>query len=131
MHLPSIKALRALEAVGRLGSVRRAAEELHLTRSAVSHQLRFLEAELGFPLTEREGRGVLLTPRGERYAREVRAALRALARAGEQTAEADLAGKLTVSCTPGFATYWLCPNVGRLIIQASTSASSLPGGWTT
>lgn len=115
MRLPSIKALRALEAVGRLGSVRRAAEELHLTRSAVSHQLRFLEAELGFPLTGREGRGVLLTPRGERYAREVRAALRALARAGEDTAGPELAGKLTVSCTPGFATYWLCPNIGRFL----------------
>lgn len=115
MRLPSIKALRALEAVGRLGSVRRAAEELNLTRSAVSHQLRFLEAELGFPLTGREGRGVLLTARGERYAREVRAALRALARAGEETAGPELAGKLTVSCTPGFATYWLCPNVGRFL----------------
>lgn len=115
MRLPSIKALRALEAVGRLGSVRRAAEELNLTRSAVSHQLRFLEAELGFALTEREGRGVLLTARGERYAREVRAALRALARAGEETAGPELAGKLTVSCTPGFATYWLCPNVGRFL----------------
>lgn len=115
MRLPSIKALRALEAVGRLGSVRRAAEELNLTRSAVSHQLRFLEAELGFPLTGREGRGVLLTPRGERYAREVRAALRALARAGEETAGPELAGKLTVSCTPGFATYWLCPNIGRFL----------------
>lgn len=115
MRLPSIKALRALEAVGRLGSVRRAAEELNLTRSAVSHQLRFLEAELGFALTGREGRGVLLTARGERYAREVRAALRALARAGEETAGPELAGKLTVSCTPGFATYWLCPNVGRFL----------------
>lgn len=114
-HLPSMKALRALEAVGRLGSVRQAAEELNLTRSAVSHQLRFLEQDLGFALTERDGRGIVLTVRGERYAREVRSALRSLALAHVHTAEAELIGRLTVSCTPGFATYWLCPNIGRFI----------------
>jgi LysR family glycine cleavage system transcriptional activator len=114
-HLPSMKALRALEAVGRLGSVRQAAEELSLTRSAVSHQLRFLEEDLGFALTERVGRGIVLTLRGERYAREVRGALRALARAQAHTAETELVGRLTISCTPGFATYWLCPNVARFV----------------
>lgn len=112
-NLPSMKALRALEAVGRLGSVREAADELNLTRSAVSHQLRFLEEDLGFALTERDGRGIVLTVRGERYAREVRGALRTLALAHAHTAETELAGRLTISCTPGFATYWLCPNIGR------------------
>ncbi len=112
-HLPSMKALRALEAVARLGSVRQAADELSLTRSAVSHQLRFLEDDLGFPLTERDGRGIVLTARGEHYAREVRAALRALSRAQEQGAATELVGRLTISCTPGFATYWLGPNIGR------------------
>ncbi len=57
--------MRAFDAVARLGSVTRAAQELNLTRSAVSHQLRFLEDELGFALIEREGRGVILTSRGE------------------------------------------------------------------
>ena len=114
-HLPSMKALRALEAVGRLGSVRQAAEELSLTRSAVSHQLRFLEEDLGFALTERDGRGIVLTVRGERYAREVRGALRTLALAHAQTSSTELAGRLTISCTPGFATYWLCPNIARFV----------------
>ena len=65
MALPSTSALRALDAVARLGSVTRAAAELNITRSAVSHQLRFLEQELGFAVVERDGRGVALTPRGE------------------------------------------------------------------
>jgi LysR family glycine cleavage system transcriptional activator len=112
MRIPSLTALRALEAVGRLGSVRQAAEELHLTRSAVSHQLRFLEAELGFPLTERAGRGIALTPRAERYARRVRRALRLLHTARDEAAGAELSGRLTVSSTPGFATYVLAPAVG-------------------
>lgn len=109
--VPSLKAVRALDAVARLGSVRGAAEELKLTRSAVSHQLRFLETALGFSLTEREGRGVRLTLRGERYAREVRGALRILSQAQARSGEERLSGRLTVSCTPGFATYWLCPRI--------------------
>jgi LysR family glycine cleavage system transcriptional activator len=115
VHLPSMKALRALEALGRLGSIRQAADELFLTRSAVSHQLRFLEEEVGFPLTEKQGRGTVLTPRGDRYAKEIRSAFRILARARESGAAPSLSGRLTVSCTPGFATYWLCPNIASFI----------------
>lgn len=111
-RLPPLKAIQALEAVARLGSVHRAAEELNLTRSAVSHQLRSLEDAVGCRLTSRQARGLGLTPQGERYVREARSALRVLGRAQESTAGMGVAGRLTVSCTPGFATYWLCPNVG-------------------
>ena len=55
MAFPSTSALRALDAVARLGSVTRAAAELNITRSAISHQLRFLEQELGFAIVERDG----------------------------------------------------------------------------
>ena len=75
MRVPSTQALRALDAFARHGSVWRAAEELRLTRSAVSHQLRFLERDLGFDLLKRAGKGVSLTPQGQRYAAEVRKAL--------------------------------------------------------
>ncbi len=71
-RVPSTQALRALEAFARTGSMWRAAEELHLTRSAVSHQMRFLERDLGFDLLKRDGKGVSLTPQGKRYAAEVR-----------------------------------------------------------
>src|SRR6186713_1822031 len=75
MRIPSTQALRALESFARHGSVWRSAEELHLTRSAVSHQLRLLERDLGFDLVERIGKGVALTARGQRYAADVRKAL--------------------------------------------------------
>ena len=58
MRYPSITALRALDAVARLGSVTAAAQQLSLTRSAISHQIISLEQSLGFALTERVGRGI-------------------------------------------------------------------------
>lgn len=112
MALPSTSALRALDAVARLGSVTRAAAELNITRSAISHQLRFLERELGFAVIERDGRGVALTPRGESYAREVRKALQTLSDARAKSADAALSGRLVISCAPGFASFWLCAEIG-------------------
>lgn len=85
-----------------------AAQELNRTSSAISHQLRLLESELGLTLTEREGRGISLTPAGRRYAQEIRAALSVIALAAESSADTRLHGRLTISCTPGFAAYWLC-----------------------
>src|SRR3546814_6468946 len=86
MDLPSMNALRAFEAAARLGSVSRAAGELNLTRSAISHQLRFLERELRTKLVKRDGRGIALTPAGRRYARQVQRAF-TLLRSDEHTSE--------------------------------------------
>ena len=113
MRVPSTQALRALEAFARYGSVWRAAEELHLTRSAVSHQLRFLEQDLGFDLLKRAGKGVSLTPQGQRYAADVRKALTLLGDAAVQYGDKGIRGSLTVSCTPGFASLWLCTHVAE------------------
>ena len=113
LRVPSTQALRALEAFARTGSVWRAAEELHLTRSAVSHQLRFLERDLGFDLLKRDGKGVSLTPQGKRYATEVRRALLLLGDAAVQYGDKGIRGALTVSCTPGFASLWLCTHVAE------------------
>lgn len=113
MRVPSTQALRALEAFSRHGSVWRAAEELNLTRSAVSHQIRFLEQDLGFTLLKRAGKGVTLTPQGQRYAGEVRRALTLLGDAAVQYGDKGIRGALTVSCTPGFASFWLCTHVAE------------------
>ena len=113
LRVPSTQALRALEAFARHGSVWQAAEELHLTRSAISHQLRFLEQDLGFDLLKRAGKGVALTPQGKRYAAEVRRALTLLGDAAVQYGDKGIRGALTVSCTPGFASLWLCTHVGE------------------
>ncbi|GAA0413091.1 LysR substrate-binding domain-containing protein [Cocleimonas flava] len=112
---PSTTALRAFEAIARLGSVSAAAVELNLTRSAVSHQLNMLEDLLGFALTKREGRGLVLTLKGERYALETKRALSILLDAARGNDGEEMIGKLTVSCAPGLANYWLCHQLADFI----------------
>lgn len=111
-RVPSVQALRALESFARHGAVWQAAEELHLTRSAVSHQLRLLERDLGFRLLDRVGTRVALTPQGAAYAADVRRALSLIAGSAARNATRGLAGALTVSSTPGFASSWLCGRLG-------------------
>lgn len=113
-RLPSMRALRALDAFARHGSVWQAADDLHLTRSAVSHRLRLLERDLDFALIEREGSRVALTPQGRNYAAEVARMLTLLAEAGaRQRANRDIGGSLTISVTPGFGAAWLAPRIGQ------------------
>lgn len=117
MRFPSMTALRAFDAVSRLGSVSAAAVELNLTRSAISHRINTLEENLGFMLTERTGRGIKLTHEGERYAREVHRILCDVHEAGRHSDEDKVTGRLCVSCNPGFATYWLCQHIGSFLKQ--------------
>lgn len=111
VQLPSMQALRALESFARHGAVWRAADELHLTRSAVSHQLRLLERDLGFTLLQRLGKGVALTPQGRRYAQDVRRALTIIDNAAARHGGEEVCGALRVSCTPGLASMWLCTHI--------------------
>lgn len=71
----SLAPLRYFNEVVRTGSIREAAERLHVAPSAVSRQVRLLETEFGVPLFERHARGVVLTSAGELYARYARSAL--------------------------------------------------------
>lgn len=112
-RIPSTQALRALEGFARLGTVWQAAEELNLTRSAVSHQLRLLERDLGFRLLNRIGTRIELTPQGLAYAADIRRALAVIAGSAARNAGRGVSGALTVSCTPGFASSWLCTKIGR------------------
>jgi LysR family glycine cleavage system transcriptional activator len=110
-RLPPLHALQALDAFARLGTVWEAAEELGITRSAVSHRLSLLESALGFELAARSGKGVALTPRGRRYAEEVRKSLALLAEAHGGRDGKPIEGELCISSTPGFASMWLCNHV--------------------
>ena len=74
----SLSTLRGFEAAARLASFALAADELHLSHSAVSHQIKLLEGELGQPLFRRVGRSVVLTDAGTDFARTVRDMLRRL-----------------------------------------------------
>jgi LysR family glycine cleavage system transcriptional activator len=94
-----------------------AADELNLTRSAVSHQLRLLEKDLGFKILGRTGNRVDISPRAMAYAQDVRLALGLIANAPVLRDEDVLSGALTISCPPGFAADWLCLNIGDFLEQ--------------
>ena len=79
--LPSVNALLAFEAVARLGSATLAAQELSLTQSAISRQLKTLEAQLNVALLDRQGRQLVLTEAGKSYVIQVRDVLNRLAQA--------------------------------------------------
>ncbi len=110
-NLPSLQALRALEAAARLQSFTRAAEELHLTHSAVSHQIRALEGLLDCTLFTRVGARMAPTAVCERLASQIRSGLGIVAQAlAEIRADAcDAAGvtQLTVSVVADIASAWL------------------------
>lgn len=119
-HTPPLAALRAFEAVARLGSLSRAAAELHVTKSAVSHQLRALEADLGVALLRRGGtvRRAETTAAGADLLASVQQALTLLETACRNV-RASARGKrrntLNVSANPSLAAMWLAPRIGRFI----------------
>ena len=109
--LPSISALMCFEAVARLGSATQAAAELSLTQSAVSRQLKSLEAQLGIALLERRGRQLCLTPKGETYVTEVRAVLQRLKTASIAARTDAEDATLNLSILPAFGMHWLAPRL--------------------
>lgn len=112
-QIPPLKAIQAFEAASRLGSFVAAAEELHLTPSAISHQVRLLEERLGITLFHRAHRAVELTDSGRRYAEAVAEAfglLEAGTRSIERVGKSDI---LTIHSVPSFATQWLMPRLSR------------------
>jgi len=112
-RLPPMQALRAFDAAARARSLTRAAETLNLTHSAISHQIKALEADFGVRLIERAGRGIRLTDEGERFASRVRAVLSDLADAVREVTERANPRQLRVSVMPSFAARWLLPRIGR------------------
>src|ERR1700730_14584530 len=111
--LPPLHALRAFEAAARHLSFARAAAELNLTPSAISHQIRHLEESLGRRLFERRPRSLELTPLGKVYFPLVRNAFEQLAQATALIGGAgpERSNVLTISCMPSFAMVWLIPRL--------------------
>src|SRR3712207_398461 len=101
-----LNALRALEAAGRLGSLRAAAGELGVTIGAVSQQVLKAEEQLGRPVFERHPRGLRPTPFGHEVLRYLAAGFAEIA-AGVAIADRRREGVLTVSVAPVFASKWL------------------------
>lgn len=107
----SIKAVQAFEAAARLGSFALAAEELAVTPSAISHQVKILEDQLGVRLFHRVHRAVVLTDAGRQYGMEVTEAFSRIDTATQNVLMAGGSAILTVHCTPSFATQWLMPRL--------------------
>jgi len=105
--LPPLTALRAFEAAARWGSFKQAANELALTPTAVSHQVRALEDRLGLRLFERRTRQVVLTEAGRRLGASLNDAFDRMADAID--AVKPRRASVTITTTPAFAAQWLLP----------------------
>ncbi len=112
-RLPPLNALRAFEAAARHLSFTKAADELHVTPAAISHQIKALEEHLGLPLFRRLNRGLLLTDAGRACLPGLSDAFDLMAAAIEGLRAQDCSGPLTVSVPPAFAAKWLVPRLER------------------
>lgn len=108
-RLPPLRALRVFEAVARHESVTTAADELCVSHSAVSQQIRVLEEYFGQTLFRRSGRGIEPTLEAAAYMQEVRFCLDRLAVASEEMLQRTAGRCLKVNATPSFAMRWLIP----------------------
>ncbi len=108
--LPPVTNLLAFEAVARRRSFALAAAELHLTASAISHQVARLESQLDVRLFERSAHGVRLSTAGERYLARVGGALAAITSATEDLRQ-GVSNSLYVHSAPSIAILWLMPRL--------------------
>ena len=107
--LPSLNILRTFDAAARLKSFKKAAEELHVTPTAVSHQIKALEEGLETLLFERQTRAVKLTREGELLSDTTFNVFRQLTYTVNEIIDSKQI--LTISTTPSFASMWLVPNL--------------------
>jgi LysR family glycine cleavage system transcriptional activator len=112
--LPPLNGLRAFEAVARHLNFTRAAEELNVTQSAVSHQIRNLEAFLGTDLFTRAGGKLSLTADGAALLPDISEAFTAIQRAAASLKAASGERPLCLVTRPHFASRWLAPRLARL-----------------
>jgi LysR family glycine cleavage system transcriptional activator len=110
-RLPSLNGLRAFEAAARHLSFTVAASELNVTQTAVSHQIRRLEEELGIRLFVRQNRALALTPEAKDYLPGIRAAFNDLRLATDRLLRRDDDHVLTVSTLASLAAKWLLPRL--------------------
>ena len=109
--LPSLKAIRHFELAAEHESFARAAEDLRVSKGAVSQQVKLLEQFLGVSLFRRVGRRVALTDAGRRYHSAVRNAFNILEKETERVAGPHVRGQLRITVLPAFASTWLVPRL--------------------
>lgn len=111
--LPPLKALHAFEVASRLTSFIKAADELCVTPSAISHRIQALERELGVQLFHRIHRTVVLTDFGRRFAEEIGEAFARIEASTRDVARAGKSDILTIHAVPSLAAQWLMPRLSR------------------
>lgn len=112
---PNLNGYLYFEAVARRGSVSRAAEELSVSASAVSQQIRVLEESLGIRLFRREGRLLSLTLEGEQLYQSSAAALRVLRDAQANLGRSKQSRRLNLRVSPSFGIRWLGPRLSDFV----------------
>jgi DNA-binding transcriptional LysR family regulator len=115
--LPPLPNLQAFEAVARRRSFALAAAELHLTASAISHQVARLESHLGVRLFDRSAHGVRLSASGEQYLSRIGGAIAAITAATDDV-QHGVSNSLYVHSAPSLASLWLMPRL-RAFAQAN------------
>ncbi len=115
--LPSLNALRAFEAAARHMSFTRAARELSVTQTAISHQVKLLETELGIVLFRRSPRRLALTAAGRAWALELSSVFSRLEAINSRLRQRDRAERpaVSVSVIPSFGSRWLVPRLGKFL----------------
>lgn len=109
--LPPLLSLKAFEAVSRHKNIAKASEELCVTRSAVSQQIKQLEEYLGLTLIDRNNNKINLTPAAKIYANELRTFFQGLRFATRQLLEAQRTHRVTLNLPTTYAMYWLIPKM--------------------
>ena len=110
-NLPPLNSLKAFEAAARLGSVSKASEELSVSPSAVSQQLKILENWLEVPLLIRQPNRILLTEAGQDYLTEISTLLDQLDRVTDRLIGVRVENRLKISVVSSFASEWLMPRL--------------------
>ncbi|MBY6196293.1 LysR substrate-binding domain-containing protein [Vibrio hangzhouensis] len=112
MKLPPLRAVHCFESVARNLSFSNAAEELNVTQSAVSHQIRILEEYLGENLFIRQGRKLSLSDSGEQYLEEISPAIASIAKASQRIREGEQ-GTIRLALYSSLAVKWLIPRLSE------------------
>ncbi len=112
-RLPQLRGLQAFDAASRHMSFKKAAEELNVTPTAISHLIKALEDDLGLKLFNRLTRSLSLTQAGEVYAPHVHGAFRKLEEASLAITDSDASGPIHITTTKTFASKWLSPRLHK------------------
>lgn len=112
-QLPPLSSLLAFEAAGRLSSFRQAADELDVTPSAVSHQIKALERDMNLSLFKREHRSVTLTSDGEALLRILQTSLKQVSSGIEQLRQGGKNRPVTICATTAMSSLWLTPRLSQ------------------